>query len=72
MPKYYGWQVMLLTDQKFPYNALPHVQHYTRTQFEEGLPKEWTKKTTEQLDGIVSGIKEQIEDAILFHAQEYR
>lgn len=72
MPKYYGWQMIRLTDQQFPYNTLPYVQHYTRTQFEDGLPKEWTKHSPEQLDAIVNGIKEHIEDAILFHHKGYR
>lgn len=72
IPKYYGWQMMHLTDKHFAYNTLPYVQHYTRTQFEDGLPKEWTKHSPEQLDAIVEGIKEHIEDVILFHHQEYR
>lgn len=72
MPKYYGWQMMMLTDQDFPYNTLPYVQHYTRTQFETGLPAEWCKYSAEQLDAIVISIKDQIEEAILFHKQGYR
>lgn len=72
IPRYYGWQMMMLTDRDFPYNTLPYVQHYTRTQFEDGLPKEWSKHSTEELDAIVNGIKDQIEDAILFENQGYR
>lgn len=72
MPKYYGWKMMMLNDHSFPYNSLPYIQHYTRTQFEDGLPTEWNKHTTEELDAIVNGIRDQIEDAILFHYQGYR
>lgn len=72
MPRYYGWQMMMMTDKDFPYNALPYVQHYTRTQFEDGLPTEWSKHSPEQLDAIVNGIRDQIEDAVLWHHQGYR
>lgn len=72
MPKYYGWKMMMLNDKKFPYNSMPFIQHYTRTQFEDGLPKEWNKHSTEELDELVNGIKDQIEDAVLFHYQGYR
>lgn len=61
-----------MTDQRFAYNTLPYVQHYTRTQFEHGLPNEWNKHTTEELDSIVNGVKDQIEETIAFHHTGYR
>lgn len=72
IPRYYGWQVMSMTDQRFAYNTLPYVQHYTRTQFEDGLPNEWKKHTAEELDAIVNGVKDQIEETISFHHTGYR
>lgn len=72
MPKYYGWKMIMLNDKQFPYTSLPRIQHYTRTQFEEGLPKEWNKHTIEELDTIVNSVKEQIEETILYENFGYR
>ena len=31
MPRYYGWPVAVLNNERFPYNCLPFIQHTTRT-----------------------------------------
>lgn len=67
MPKYYGWRTIVLNDKSIPYNALPYIKHYTRTQFEEGLPKEWCKHSPEQLDAMVNDVRKHIEDALVHH-----
>lgn len=72
MPKYYGWQMMMMTDKMIPYNALPYVQQYTRTQFERGLPSDWCKRSTEELDAIVNDNIGQLEEAIAFEYQGYK
>lgn len=72
MPKYYGYQMLKLTDDKFRYNCLPYIQHWTRTQYEDGIPSGWCKRSTEEIDGLVNSVKELVEDAILFQYQECR
>lgn len=67
MPKYYGWRAIVLNDKSIPFNALPYIKQYTRTQFEEGLPKEWCKHSPEQLDAMVNDVKKHIEDALVHH-----
>lgn len=66
MPRYYGWQCIMLNENKVPYNALPLVQHYTRTHFQllDKLPDVYAE-TSSLADNIVQEIKSCIEECIV-------
>lgn len=70
MPRYYGWKSVIFSDDKVPYNAMPLVQCYTRSQFipMEKLPVVYAE-TEELADEVVKEVKGQIEDAIAFEFQ---
>ncbi|XP_050349705.1 28S ribosomal protein S30, mitochondrial [Nymphalis io] len=65
MPRYYGWKCVILNDDKVPYNALPLVQHYTRTSFNylDKLPDIYSQSST-VADAVVQEIKPYIEECI--------
>lgn len=65
MPRYYGFKCVMMNEDKFPYNSMPLVQHYTRTRFfgTETLPEVYNS-TQEDAGLVVKEIKSQIEDAI--------
>ncbi|CAH0724918.1 unnamed protein product, partial [Brenthis ino] len=65
MPRYYGWQSVVLNENKIPYNAMPLVQYYTRTHFKqiEKLPDLYTGLSS-MSDTVVQEIKTYIEDSI--------
>lgn len=72
MPYYYGLRTTPLENDEYHYNCLPYFQHWTRTQYEDGIPETWCKQTTEQIDLFVAAVKEQIIDAIAFQYGGYR
>lgn len=61
MPRYYGYKVVQLNDERLPYNCLPAIQHYTRTLYEY-LPSEL--KEDEIITSHVMTVKEDIIDAL--------
>lgn len=65
MPRYYGWKSIVLNESKIPYNAMPLVQYYTRTHFNEieNLPDLYTELAS-MSDEVVQEIKSCIEDSI--------
>lgn len=65
MPRYYGWQCVMLREDSVPYNALPLVQCYTRTHLKpwEELPDVYGE-TAAVADQAVNEIKSLVEDAI--------
>ncbi|XP_045450072.1 28S ribosomal protein S30, mitochondrial [Melitaea cinxia] len=65
MPRYYGWKCVIFNEDKVPYNALPLVQHYTRTCFKdiEKLPDIYSQ-TSSIADAVVTEIKSHIEESI--------
>lgn len=65
MPRYYGWQCIMLNNDKVPYNAMPLVQYYTRSHFipVAKLPEAYNE-IEQQASNILQEIKPQIEDAI--------
>ncbi|CAH2242412.1 28S ribosomal protein S30, mitochondrial [Pararge aegeria] len=65
MPRFYGWQSIVLNDNKVPFNAMPLVQHYTRTHFQsiDKLPEIYAKSSP-IADTIVQEIKSCIEECI--------
>ncbi|XP_014480417.1 PREDICTED: 28S ribosomal protein S30, mitochondrial [Dinoponera quadriceps] len=69
MPRYYGWKLLLLKEDKLPYNSLKYIQYITRTHImkEPGLPATYNNViSTEQLDSIVEAVKNNIADDIAF------
>lgn len=61
MPRYYGFKVVELHDERLPYNCLPAIQHYTRTLF-ESLPIE--SKDDEKLLSYLTALKSDVQDAL--------
>lgn len=72
MPAYWGLRTTPLANDEYCYNSLPYFQHWTRTQYESGLPSGWCKRTPEEIDGLVNNIREQVIEAISFQYQGYR
>uniref|UniRef100_A0AAG5D2G6 28S ribosomal protein S30, mitochondrial n=1 Tax=Anopheles atroparvus TaxID=41427 RepID=A0AAG5D2G6_ANOAO len=65
MPKYYGYKVNLLTDEKFPYNIKPFVQYATRTSIQSGMPQCY-EPLQEEATQLLERIRSQLEDTIGF------
>ncbi|XP_037815353.1 28S ribosomal protein S30, mitochondrial [Lucilia sericata] len=61
MPRYYGYKVVQLHDERLPYNCLPAIQHYTRTLY-ENMPSEL--KADEKLNSYVETLKGDIQEAL--------
>lgn len=72
MPAYWGLRTIPLINDEYHYNCFPYFQHWTRTQYENGLPSGWFKSSTEKVDGLVNSIREQIIEAISFQYQGLR
>lgn len=71
VPYYYGLRTIPLND-KYVYNCLPYMQHWTRTQIEKDLPGDWYSQSAEDVDALVNNIREEFIEAILFQYQGYR
>lgn len=69
MPAYWGLRTTPLVNDEYHYNCFPYFQHWTRTQYETGLPGNWFKRSAEEIDGLVNNIREQIIETISFHYQ---
>lgn len=72
MPYYYGLRTTPLVNDEYHYNCLPYIQHWTRTQVENGLPADWCKRSKEEVGGLVNKIRDEFIEAILFQYQGYR
>lgn len=72
MPAYWGLRTTPLENDEYHYNCFPHFQHWTRTQYEEGLPNNWFKRSAEEIDGLVNKIREQIIEAVSFQYNGFR
>lgn len=72
MPAYWGLRTTPLVNDEYHYNCLPYFQHWTRTQYENGLPNGWFKSPAEKVDGLVNNIREQIIEAISFQYRGFR
>lgn len=67
MPKYYGFKSVLINHEKVPYNALPLIQHYTRTHFiEQNEPLSFYSQYEEKTTKYLEIIKGQIEESLSF------
>ncbi|XP_023949445.2 28S ribosomal protein S30, mitochondrial [Bicyclus anynana] len=66
MPRYYGWQSIVLNENKIPFNAMPLVQHYTRTHFQllDKLPDIYAESSA-TADIVLQEIKSCIEECIV-------
>lgn len=69
MPRYYGYKVVHMNEERLPYNCLPAIQHYTRTHFE---PMENEVQEDEKLSAFVAALKERIVDVVEFSHDFYR
>uniref|UniRef100_A0A182JRH0 28S ribosomal protein S30, mitochondrial n=1 Tax=Anopheles christyi TaxID=43041 RepID=A0A182JRH0_9DIPT len=70
MPKYYGYKMNMLTDDKFPYNIKPFMQYATRTCFQRTLPQ-FYDPLKEEADKILATTQSELEDAIAFELSNY-
>ncbi|XP_041980674.1 28S ribosomal protein S30, mitochondrial [Aricia agestis] len=66
MPRYYGFKCVSLNETRVPYNALPLVQHYTKSHLKitDKLPDIYNE-TSQVADLVVQDIKSLVEDSIL-------
>lgn len=72
IPAYWGLRTTPLENDEYHYNCFPHFQHWTRTQYEDGLPHGWFKRSAEEIDRLVKNVREQIIDAVSFQYNGYR
>lgn len=72
MPYYYGLRTTPLENDEYLYNCLPFMQHWTRTQIENGLPSGWYHRPTEEIDSLANSIRDQFIEAIAFQYQGHR
>lgn len=72
MPAYWGLRTTPLVNDEYHYNCFPHFQHWTRTQYENELPKSWFKRSAEEVDGLINNVRDHIIEAITFQYQGYR
>lgn len=72
MPAYWGLRTTPLENDEYHYNCFPHIQHWTRTQYEDGLPNSWFKRSAEEIDGLVNSVREQILEAVSFQYRGFR
>lgn len=73
MPRYYGYKVVDLNDNKIPYNALPLTQHYTRTVLEElPTPQAKTEDKKDDLDATVKMARDDIIEALEYAHDVYK
>lgn len=84
MPRYYGYKVVDLNDTKMPYNALPLMQHYTRTVLQ--LEQEQKQvaapdakateandtKQNQNLDAFVKAAREDVIEALEYAHDVYK
>lgn len=71
MPYYYGLRTIPLQNDEYHYNCLPYFQHWTRTQYEDGIPETWFNQSAEDVDRLVAAVREQIIEAIAFQYNNY-
>lgn len=72
MPAYWGLRTTPLENDEYHYNCFPYFQHWTRTQYEVGLPSSWFKHSAAEVDGLVNNIRDQVIEAISFQYQGFR
>ncbi|XP_037937838.1 28S ribosomal protein S30, mitochondrial-like [Teleopsis dalmanni] len=71
MPRYYGYKVFKLTDEKLPYNCLPAIQHYTRTIF-ENADENIAPEALQKINIFVEAAKSDVQDALEFAHEYYK
>lgn len=74
MPKYYGWRSVILRDNAVPYNFLPWAQFATRTHLEiaDTIPLYSDASLDSTASKLVSQLKSDVENVILFEYQHFR
>lgn len=73
VPKFYGWESLLLNEGKVPYNFLPFVKSITRTRVHhiDHVPVD-IGLTKENLSQLIGDIKQQLEKVLVFHSTYQR
>lgn len=66
MPRFYGWNSLILNEGNFPFNILPFIQHITRTDVIEinSFPFSSDFQKTE-IESIINKIRPQLQEAII-------
>lgn len=72
MPAYWGLRTTPLLNDEYHYNCFPYIQHWTRTQYGNGLPSDWFKSPAEKVDALVNDVREQVIEAIGFQYDGFR
>lgn len=75
LPRYYGWNSLILEEGKYPYNFLPFVQHVTRTN-RVNVGKELLYKVLNKDPGltkeVLGKIRPLLQEALLFELKGRR
>ncbi|KAJ1531954.1 hypothetical protein ONE63_000592 [Megalurothrips usitatus] len=75
MPKYYGWNSVILRDNAVPYNFVPWSQFATRTHLEVGseISPLYSDPTIDSTASeLASQLKSEVEDIILFENEQFQ
>uniref|UniRef100_A0A1B6C0F5 28S ribosomal protein S30, mitochondrial n=1 Tax=Clastoptera arizonana TaxID=38151 RepID=A0A1B6C0F5_9HEMI len=65
LPRYYGWESLILKEGVIPYNFLPLVQYITRTKFVETSKLHIDTNISDISEDIIEDIRNQIQEAII-------
>lgn len=74
MPRYYGYKCFMLSDDRFPYDCLPFVQHSTRTAIasQADLPAAIYEPLRTRAEQFVQTVRDDVQAAIVFESNGYR
>lgn len=73
MPRYYGYQSIMLNDERFPYNCLPFTKFATKTYFQElDSISSLLSGVSKPVDDLLNSTKSNIEDVIQFELDQHK
>uniref|UniRef100_A0A8D8WN84 Uncharacterized protein n=1 Tax=Cacopsylla melanoneura TaxID=428564 RepID=A0A8D8WN84_9HEMI len=73
VPRYYGWESLVLKEGRVPYNFLPFIKSVTKTKVHQ-VDKECIEitLTQEKVDELLKNIKSQLGKVLVYHSQSQR
>lgn len=73
VPRYYGWDSIVLNENKVPYNFLPLVQNITKTHLHQVKNEVVSAPLTQdKLKQVIDRIKIQLEKILVYHSNSHR
>ncbi|XP_013108083.2 large ribosomal subunit protein mL65 [Stomoxys calcitrans] len=72
MPRYYGYKVVQMNEERLPYNCLPAIQYYTRTLFETVDKEKEDEKLSSYAKSATAAVLDALEFTNDYFRQKYR